>query len=290
MVASHSTASSLAASLRRNLRLLEWKADPAMQRLLPCLRKLPATPGLFVKVTEELRSPNGSLAVVAYLLRQDPVMSAKMLQLANSVFFGLHHEVSDMLDAVMILGSERIKSLILLAGIFSQYKEAENLCPSVELLLAHSAQVGVYARAITLSQTKDSEKSEAAFTAGVLHDMGKLILAGNLPTLYRRAQELRLSKHLSDYEAERELFGVTHADVGAFLLASWGLPLPILEAVAWHHEPRRSLEGSFCLLAAVHAANAFAHLASGMPASLDEGFFECLGLPDITQKWKTMLA
>jgi len=290
MLHSHSDASMLAASLCRNARLLEWRADPAIQRLLPLLRKLPATPRVFVQVTEELRSSKSSLEVVAHLIRQDPVMSAKMLQLVNSVFFAFHREVSDALDAATILGTERIKSLILLVGIFSQYKEAQGVCPSVEALLAHSLQVGVSARAIALSQTKDAATAEAAFTAGVLHDMGKIILGGNLPLLYEEVRKLRVSKHLSDHAAELEVFGATHANVGACLLASWGLPLPILEAVAWHHQPEHSSESAFCLLAAVHAANAFAHEAEGTPAPLHHKFFEQIGLAGSCERWRQRIS
>jgi HD-like signal output (HDOD) protein len=289
MLAAHSDASVLASSLLRNARLREWKADPAIQRILPSLRKLPATPRLYVQVTDELRSPNGSLDVVADLIRRDPVMSAKMLQLVNSAFFASSHEVTDTLDAAMILGTERIKSLILLAGIFSQYKEAKGICPSSEALQAHSIQVGVFARAITLSETKDAETAESAFTAGVLHDMGKMILAGNLPEWYKEVPKLRASKQLSDYSAELEMFGANHANVGACLLASWGLPLPILEAVAWHHEPERSSEKDFCLLAAVHAANAFAHQAEGTPAELHEGFLNRIGLADCCPRWRQII-
>jgi len=288
MLANHSDASTLASSLLRNARLHEWMRDPAIQKLLPSLRKLPATPRLFVQVTEELRSSNGSLDVVAHLIRQDPVMSAKMLQLVNSAFFASSREVSDTLDAAIILGTERIKSLILLAGIFSQYKEAEGISPSVDALLAHSIQVGVYSRAITLNETKDAGMAEAAFTAGVLHDMGKMILAGNLPVWYREVRRLRTTRQFSDHAAELETFGATHANVGACLLASWGLPLPILEAVAWHHEPERSSEKAFCLLAAVHAADSIAHESEGTPVQCHQEFFERIGLAGCFQRWRQL--
>jgi putative nucleotidyltransferase with HDIG domain len=288
MAASHSDASMLASGLRRNARLLEWMADPAIKRLLPLIRKLPASPRLYTQVTEELRSPYSSLDVIARLIRQDPVMSAKMLQVVNSVFFASHREVTDMLDAAMILGSERIKSLILLAGVFSQYNEAD-VCPSVEGLLAHSLQVGNHARTIALGETKNAATAEAAFTAGVLHDMGKMVLAGNLPARYREVRVLRASRGLSDHTAELEIFGTTHAQVGACLLASWGLPLPILEAVAWHHEPELSSERGFSLLAAVHAANAFAHEAEGTQAPLHQGFLEGIGLAARCEQWRQML-
>jgi putative nucleotidyltransferase with HDIG domain len=290
MLASQSDASTLVSSLVRNARLRGWMKDPAVQRLLPSLRKLPATPRLYVQVTEELRSANGSLEIVAHLIRQDPVMSAKMLQLVNSAFFASSREVSDTLDATMILGTDRIKSLILLAGVFSQYKEAEGICPSVEALLAHSIQVGVFARAIALSETKDPGTAEAAFTAGVLHDMGKMILAGNLPEWYKQVRKLRVTKQLSDHAVELEIFGAAHTKVGACLLASWGLPLPILEAVAWHHEPERSSERDFCLLAAVHAANVFTHETEGTPAHFHQEFFNRIGLADASARWRQMFS
>jgi HD-like signal output (HDOD) protein len=289
MLPSYSDASAVASSLVRNARLQEWKADPAIQRLLPSLRKLPAMPKLFLQVTEELRSSNGSLDVVAHLIRQDPVMSAKMLQLVNSAFFASAREVTDTLDATMMLGTERIKSLILLAGIFSQYKDAQGICPSSEALQTHSIRVGTFARAITLSETKNAEMAESAFTAGILHDMGKMIIAGNLPVWYKEVPKLRAAKQLTDYAAELEIFGANHANVGAYLLASWGLPLAILEAVAWHHEPERSSERDFCLLAAVHAANAFAHEEEGTPVELCKGFFERIGLPDGIQRWRQVI-
>jgi putative nucleotidyltransferase with HDIG domain len=288
MVASTSDASMLALSLLRNARLLEWMADPAIKRLLPLIRKLPATPRLYAQVTEELRSPHSSLDTVAHLIRQDPVMSAKMLQLVNSAFFALAREVTDLLEAAMILGSERIKSLVLLAGVFSQYNEAENVSPSIDLLLAHSIRVGIYSRAIALVETKNAEIAEAAFTAGILHDIGKIVLAGNLPERYREVAALRAAKQLSVNEAEFEVFGANHAHVGACLLASWGLPLAILEALAWHHEPERSSEKAFSLLAAVHAANALAHETEGMPAQLHQEFLERIGLAARYPAWRQM--
>jgi HD-like signal output (HDOD) protein len=290
MASSASDASMLASSLLRNARLLEWTADPAIKQLLPLIRKLPATPRLFLQVIEELRSPNSSLDTVAHLLRQDPVMSAKMLQLVNSAFFASAREVTDMLDAATILGTERIKSLILLAGVFSQYNDAEGISPTIAALLAHSIRVGIYSRAIALSVTKNAEVAEAAFTAGVLHDVGKIVLAGNMPERYLEVKALRESKDLSSQAAEMEVFGATHARLGACLLAAWGLPLSILEALAWHHEPERSSEKAFSLLAAVHVANAFAHETEGMPSQLNHEFLERTGMAPLFPVWRQMFA
>jgi HD-like signal output (HDOD) protein len=294
MVTSHGDATRIVGSLLRNGRLRDWTTDPAMQRLLPQIRKLPATPDLYARVSQELSSPNGSLDTVARLICQDPVMSAKLLQIANSALFAASREINDMIETVMILGSERIKSLILLGGVFSQYSDAKVSAASIQSLLAHSIQVGGYARAIALNETKSSRTAEAAFTAGVLHDVGKLILAGNLPEQFAKARALAGEGKFSTHDAEMEVFGVSHGRFGACLLAAWGLPLPILEAVAWHHEPLQSADTGFSLLAAVHAANVFAHQAAPQgkpgvhepPADVNQEYLDAIGLRCCCDRWR----
>jgi putative nucleotidyltransferase with HDIG domain len=294
LVASHADASTLAASLLRSAHLRAWTADPAIKALLPRIRKLPATPKLYAQVTEELRDPHGSLEVVANLIGQDPVMSAKLLQLVNSAFFASSTEVTNLLDAVMILGSERIKSLILLAGIFSQYGSDKGFAAAVQALVGHSIQVGTFARAIALAETRSAPMADAAFTSGVLHDVGKLILAGNLPEMFIGVQELRRTGKLPEAAAERQVYGVGHAKVGACLLASWGLPLPILEAIAFHHEPECSADKTFSLLAAVHAANVLAHETEPIlpdagleaPPLIHLQYLAQIGLGDCRDRWR----
>jgi putative nucleotidyltransferase with HDIG domain len=282
----------LVASLKRADRLRDWMSDPTIKKLLPLMHKLPIAPRLHEQVTEQLQSPNGSLEIVACLISQDPVMSAKILQVANSAFFARSNEVTDTAEAVMVLGAERIKSLILVAGIFSQYGDAS--CPgfSPEPIWSHSVQVAICARAITFAETKDAPLAEAAFSGGLLHDIGKLILAGNQPKMYEAALRLHETSGISLWEAERTVLGATHAELGACLLGTWGLPLPILEAIAWHHEPERSGDKGFSLLAAVHAANAFTR--EGAPDSGKNKVGEAVnftfllrsGLGDCRNRWR----
>ena len=262
-------AATLAASLNRAARLREWMADPAIKKLLPLIRKLPIASKLHADITRELESASGSTVAVAALVSEDPVIAAKILQLVNSAYFGLPHEITDMAEAVMVLGTERLRSLILLAGAFSQYEGA--LCPgfSSQAIWSHSLKTGTIARAIALAQTRDSRIAEAAFTAGLVHDLGKLVLAANQPALYEAVLRLHQSGRMTFREAELQVLGITHAELGACLLAGWGLPLCILEAVAWHHQPLRSADRAFSLLTAVHGANLLAHEAD--PAAPEDG-------------------
>jgi putative nucleotidyltransferase with HDIG domain len=292
LVPRHADAATLVSSLLRSIVLREWTSDPAIKALLPRIRKLPATPNLYMQVTDELRDPNGSLDVVAHLISHDPIMSAKLLQLVNSAFFGSSREITAMLDAVMILGTERIKSLVLLAGIFSQYAKESAFSQSVQRLLNHSVEVGEYARAITLRETKTALLAESAFTAGVLHDIGKLVLAGNLPEMFLQVEKLK-AEGSSEAAAEMKVYGVSHATLGACLLAAWGLPLTILEAIAFHHEPEKASSKSFSLLTAVHAANVFAHEndpptshPGGGPPALSQQHLQQIGMADRRERWR----
>jgi HD-like signal output (HDOD) protein len=266
LVPEDADAATLVTHVKRTQRIREWMIDPSIKKLISQIRRLPAQPKLHLEVTEELQSPSASLDVVGKIISQDPIMTAKILQVVNSAFFGLGREISDTTEAVMVLGAERIKSLILLAGAFSQYAGAK--CPgfSPEPVWAHSVQVGTFARTITWTVTKDAKLAEAAFTAGLMHDIGKLVIAGNLPDMYDTVQRLKAGKRITQRDAEMDILGTSHAELGGCLLATWGLPLAILEAIAWHHQPERAHEKEFSLLAAVHAANVFAQENNG-----DEG-------------------
>jgi putative nucleotidyltransferase with HDIG domain len=219
-----------------------------------------------------------------------------LLQLVNSAFFSSAREITDMLDAAMILGTERIKSLILLAGIFSQYGSSGPFAAAVQALLAHSIQVGTFSRAIALSETKSQAMAEAAFTAGILHDVGKLIVAGNMPEMFDQVQKLKTMAKLPERAAEMQVYGVNHTKLGACLLAAWGLPLPILEAIAYHNDPQLSSSKTFSLLAAVHAANAFAHASDTpspkdggqLPSSLNLPYLERIGKGDRAERWREL--
>ena len=288
-VSEEGDASVLAASVKRAARLRDWMADAAIKKLVAQIRKLPAQPKLHTEVSTELQSPSGSLDTVGRLISQDPVMSAKILQVVNSAFFGMSREISDTTESVMVLGAERIKALILLAAAFSQYSNAK--CPgfSIEPIWGHSLQVGLFARAIALAETKNTRTAEAAFTAGLLHDIGKLVLAGNLPEMYGTVMRLRTSRNVTTREAEMEMLGTSHAELGACLLATWGLPLPILEAIAWHHQPERSDEHGFSLLAAVHAANAFSQEQTPGDferAKINTAYLINAGLGDCAGRWR----
>ena len=288
-------AEELEAALQRGFQLDAWMNDEAIKRLIPQLTKLPSMPTLYTRVTAELQSPNGSIENVARLIAQDPMMTAKMLQVVNSAFFALQRQITDPNDAVMFLGAERTKSLIMLAKIFSQFDNAKCVGFAPEQLWGHSMQVGELARRITRAQGCEAKTCEMAFTAGLLHDVGKLLLAANLPGSFSQVLTVSSQKKISASDAERESYGTTHAEIGACLLGVWGLPLNILEAIAWHHAPTWATQNRFSLLTAVHAANALlweTHTpqadAAAAPPQLDTTYLASLGLASELDAWREL--
>jgi HD-like signal output (HDOD) protein len=285
-------AADLAANISRIARVQEWMTDAGIKKLLALCRKLPAMPKLYSQVSKELSSPNGSIDVVAQLIAQDPVMTAKILQVVNSAFFALGRQVNEPSDAVMFLGAERTRSLILLAGVFTQFEGVG--CPgfSPEQIWNHSLQVGALARNVAMAETKNVKTAEAAFTAGLIHDMGKLILAANVPMMCNAIEQLHKSKRLTQRDAEMQVLGTTHAELAACLLGTWALPLPVLEAVAWHHHPNRSDDKGFTLLTAVHAANVFAYelgcgsATAALPEVFDHNYLLQIGLGENRNDWR----
>jgi HD-like signal output (HDOD) protein len=285
-------AASLVANVKRIAQVQEWVTGVGMKKLLLQCRKLPAMPHLYSQVTAELASPTGCIEAVARYIAQDPVMTAKLLQVVNSAFFALGREITQPIEAVLFLGAERTRSLILLAGVFTQYDNIN--CPgfSVEQIWNHSLQVGNLARTVAMAETRSAPIAEAAFTAGLVHDMGKLILAANVPAMCQAIEQIQTLKMVSAREAELQVLGATHAELAAGLMGTWALPLSVLEAVAWHHVPTRSADTGFSLLTAVHAANVFAgemgcgSSSKGLPEKFDHAYLDQVGLGDRRNDWR----
>lgn len=285
-------ATSLATNVSRIAQVQEWMTDTGVKKLIAQCRKLPAMPKLYAQVSKELSSPNGSIDVVAQLIAQDPVMTAKILQIVNSAFFALGRQIGEPSEAVMFLGAERTRSLILLAGVFTQFEGIQIPGFSPEQVWNHSLQVATLARTIAMFETKNAKTAEAAFTAGLIHDMGKLILAANVPTMCNAIEQLYKAKQLNQREAELQVLGTSHAELAASLLGTWALPLPVLEAVAWHHTPTNSSDKGFSLLTAVHCANVFSYelgcgsQSSSLPEALDHNYLLQIGLGDCRNDWR----
>ncbi len=264
--------------------------DEATQRVVGRMKSLPSVPETYTAVVKALAEPEIDVSAVAAIIERDIAMTAKLLQLVNSAFFGLGRPISDVTQAAAYLGLNTIRDLVLSIEVFKPCKDATAAVKGfLGELQARSMWTGCVAR--QMSEGMDS--FGMAFTAGVLHDIGLLVIATRLPK--RFAEAIAKSKDTNQplQVVENELYGITHAEIGAYLLGLWGLPYPILEAAAFHHRPSDLPQESFSVLTAVHVASALVASRSGEAdgpcEEVDVSYLESLGLRDRLEEWEVMV-
>ncbi len=283
----------LRASITRARALRDQISNEAVERLVKGIKQMPTIPTLYEELLGVLQSQESSAEKVAQVIMKDPGMTANLLRVANSVPFTMRSRVSNPVQAVALLGIENVKSMVLGFKVCHDSQKSAGNQPEVEEVWRHGYAVATHARAIASVEDVGSLVIENAFLAGLLHDVGRLVLLTNLPKEYAKAAALVKGQRVSISDAEREVFGATHAQVGAYLLGQWGLRDAIVEAVAFHHEPVLSSQPGFSILAAIHVANAWDRESSnpyGDPSSLDETYLTQTGLIAQLPKWRESLA
>jgi HD-like signal output (HDOD) protein len=286
-------ADSLKATIARASRLEDSFRNGRLKTLVCRMDSLPSIPALYLQLVEKTSRADSSLEEIGAIVSRDIGMTAQILKLANSAFFGLGRQLSSAGEAVSYLGLDTIKSLVLSAHAFSQFEKAETGSLKIESLWSHSLQVASFAKRISKLENQDPQAVEEAFTAGMLHDIGKLVLAVNLPNEYTEATRLAHSG-VELPLAEHQVFGADHADVGGYLIGLWGLPVPVVEAVALHHCPSRAMQTPFSPLTSVHAANVLElqrpESVNGAPAPrLDSEYLGRVGVSSRLDAWRKAL-
>lgn len=283
--------SELKSTVDRAFALRDVFCNEQVRELVSRIGTLPALPKAYSKLVETLQSPNSSIADVGRIIEPDVAMTAKVLQMVNSAFFGVRRHVATAMQAVSLLGLNAIRAIVLTAGVF-QETTGKRLPASfsMEALWRHSITVGAYAQAITKAEGLGDGPSGEALTAGLLHDCGKLLLAVGCTAEYGRVLRESVEKSRPLAEIEFEAFACTHAEVGAYLLGIWGLPDPIVESAAFHHAPSKCHVEGFGPLIAVHVADAFAHEgaeAETCPGGeLDVDGLARVGVADRLPQWR----
>jgi putative nucleotidyltransferase with HDIG domain len=218
-------------------------------------------------------------------------MTAKVLQLVNSAFFGRSRAISNPTEAASYLGLVRIQQLCLTVYAFRQF-EPQN-CPyfSIERLWSHSVATAVLGKRLAESSMETRKFADDVYTAGLLHDIGKLVLVSRIPEDYSNAVNWAREHEVPGWQAEQELLHATHAEVGAYLLGLWGLPDAIVEAVAYHHRPGAHQGNSFCPLTIVHVADVLEHerctiVGPDVPPKLDNDYLTRINLQDQVTEWR----
>lgn len=276
----------LVSSISRACKLRDLLYNDSLKSLVSKIDSLPSMPALYGQLMKELNSSNSSVHRVGRIIAKDIGMTAKVLQLVNSAFFGLRHHVTSPAQAVSLLGLNTIKSLVLSVQVFSRYDGNRMPGLSIDKLWNHCFITGLYAREIARSERLDQNMVDDSFMAGLLHDVGKLVLAFNFPGLYAKTMILARRTGIPVWKAEMEMFGSSHSDVGAYLMGLWGLPYSLVEAIAFHHWPFRVMEKGLSPMIAVHIGNIMQRDAGATDVvrALDDDDFEFLDALGLTER------
>ena len=230
--------------------------NQTMRERLANVESLPSPPKLYNELVSELQSETSSMQNIADLVSQDVSITAKMLQLVNSAYFGMATHIESPQHAVSLLGLDTLQSLVLAVGVFDQFEDPKFPGFSIDSIYDHSMAVGANSRNLANCLGLQKRESEDSLMAGMLHDVGKLVLLKHFQPELKEALELASEQSIPLHEAEKEVLGVTHSEIGAHLLSLWGLQDSILEAVALHPSPKNAMNPMVNVLTAVHIAYA----------------------------------
>jgi len=263
-----------------------------MREIVSRIRTLPTLPSNYTRLLAEVRSPNASSQSVGDIIAEDLAISAKLIQLVNSAYFGLQQRISDPAQAVTVLGMNTVHSLALSIKAFARFDKVKPVYHSIDKVWRHSIEVAELAKILAALEGGSPDLASEAYAAALMHDIGKLALAINFDQDYRDVLNQADENNIPRDVAEREFFGCSHAELGGYLLATWGLPMSMVEAVALHHEPGKSDDEALTPLAVVHIADWLVRQRKAEDANgkykprLDNAYLERLGLDDHISEWR----
>ncbi len=275
--------------LRRSLHLGSQVHSDHARELVARIGQLPSVPELYQEITRLLGSERATLEDLGAAIGRDMAMTAMVLKLSNSAFFSLRQTVSTPEEAISILGIDLLRSLVLAHGLFSQAGGFRYPAFGLAHLWRHSVAVASAAKQVAEAQGLGRSASAEHFTAGLLHDVGVLVLASRFPEAYARVLDLGRSGGSDLESAEFHVLGVTHGEAGAYLLGLWGLPHAVVQAAAWHHQPAFQDTPGFTPALGVHIADSLlsrdAEHEIFSTARLDGAYLTRLGLLDRVPAW-----
>lgn len=206
-----------------------------LEQLIGRGQDLPSLPEIYLRVSEQLEDENSSVQQIGDTVQNDPAITTRVLKMVNSAYYGLPNQVSSIAQAVSLLGRERLKHILIgsvLRGVFSG---TDNPAFSMQEFWQHSIKTAIIARYLA-RQIVQIEEAEAMFTAGLLHDIGKLLMIKKFPERMLAAEEYMIQKRVDILSAELTQLGLTHTAVGEALMHHWGLPQLLIDCTINHHE------------------------------------------------------
>jgi putative nucleotidyltransferase with HDIG domain len=278
----------LRAAIARATSLGEVLESKMLTSLVGALRDLPSLPRVFAELKLALAEPNVSTDRISQIVEQDIALSAKLLQLVNSAFFGLARDVTSVKTAVSCLGIPVLHDLVITLEVFRPFTPNEFV--SLEYIEEFHRHAQFTAR-IAAGIAQKTQMWPAVALAALMHDVGKLVIAERTPAHFARAILQAREEGKSLHEIEERLIHVSHAEVGAYLLSLWGLPYPVVEAVAHHHHPRRAPANGVDMALVVYVCNLLAHEREALeqgapPPEFDMELLQQAGVAEHLPEWR----
>ena len=235
-----------------------------------------------------------SIEQIGRIISQDAGMAARVLHLVGSGFFGEPRRTADPAEAVELLGLEVVGMLAFSGWSFAPLSIGDSWTPLLERIIEHSLDVARAAAAIAEEETHDATVVRHAYLAGLLHESGVLLLARHLTRRYMEVFDACRLTHSNLWQTESRELGISHAEIGAAVTSLWSFPEPVVEAIALHHCPGRSLDRSFSPLTALHVAAVMQDetLTDGVDFSggIEVDYLHGIGCADRLPQWRRICA
>lgn len=279
----------LAAVLKRICHLKHQVGNEKLKRVISGLGALPTPPTIYQRLSHAVNSPYSTIEEVGAIVQEDAGLTLKLLQISNSAYFGISRKIITPAEAVQIVGMEILRALVLCIHAFKFYQDKSFKSISASELWDHSLRTGSAARKLAKYENLSESACEEAFVSGLLHDIGKLVLAANADADYHTAVERSHREGTPVDQIEWEIFGVTHAQIGAYLLGLWGLPEPVVSNVELHHSLQLTgMNTGFTPAAAIHVAQ-FLERSPNRISQLDTHFLKQIGVENRISEWERVL-
>jgi len=233
---------------------MKSKLEKVKDKILQ-IRDLPTLPTVAMEVARLTRNPDSSINDIVKVIQNDPSITAKILKISNSAFYGMRQKIDTINRALVILGMGEVNNLVTSISIFKTFPiDTEFKTFDRKEFWEHCAITGEVAKAISLKLGK--KMMSEVFTAGLLHDIGKIILDEYFHDEFARSFQLSKEKNIPMIDAEKEILGVNHAQIGGWIAEKWRLPSNLIDPIIYHHKPRRSFNHKV-LTSLVNLANTF---------------------------------
>lgn len=251
--------SELIQAVRNALSLHGVLGDGKLREVIAKLEALPALPDIYNELVEALADEKISMKRIGDILARDMALTTAVLRIVNCAFFGFTARITSIHHAVSLLGIQTLRTIVLSTHLFTTLTPAETPLFSVSMLWDHGVRVGGLAKVVAEKEKLSERLRDDCVVGGMLHDIGKLVLATVLRTEFSEVLAMVEETNCPVHEAEKKILGVTHAEVGAYLMGLWGFNHAQMSTVRWHHDPQPYTEGAITPQLLIHVVNSLDH-------------------------------